>query len=347
MKLFGYRTIKTAIATPIAVFIAQLLGISNIVSAGILTILCIQPSRKKSIVTAWERLAANIIAIFFAIVFFETFGYSPLVLGLILAFFIPTTVLLKVDNGILTASVILLNIFHFGTVKVDFIFEQLTLIGIGIGTGLLVNLYMPSLDQSLHKLQKELEENFKNVLAEIALYLREGRMDWDGKEFNTINDILEKAKELVERDKENHFSRTPHMYEQYFTMRKRQFSHLKQMLPLVARISTQDKFALKLGDYFAALAEAVHPGDTAIIYLQQLYELHEEFKAEALPTTQEEFETRASLFQLLYLLEAYLEQKNNYYKKSIHKKRSWNKFDSKLRPLKQRNTSQSSRKNRQ
>lgn len=333
---FGYRTIKTAIATPIAVLIAQLLGISNIVSAGILTILCIQPSRKKSVVTAWERLIANIIAIIFAVIFFETLGYSIIVLGLLLALFIPTTVFLKVDNGILTASVILLNIFHFGMLNVEFIIEQFILILIGIGTGLVVNIYMPSLDESLIKLQKELEDNFKNVLSEMSLYLREGKMDWDGKEINEIDDILKKAKDLVERDKDNQFSRSPHLFEQYFNMRKRQFSYLKQMLPLVARISSQDKFALKMGDFFESLSDAVHPGDTTVIYFQQLYDLHEQFKKEKLPQTQEEFETRASLFQLLFLLEAYLEQKNNYIKKNTNKKRSWNRFDSKLHKLKQR-----------
>lgn len=64
MKI-GYRTIKTAIATPIAITIAQLVGVTNIASAGILTILCIQPSRKKSVESAWHRFLACILAILF------------------------------------------------------------------------------------------------------------------------------------------------------------------------------------------------------------------------------------------------------------------------------------------
>ena len=43
----GYRTIKTAVGTAIAIFIAQQFGLDNFASAGILTILCIQVTKKR------------------------------------------------------------------------------------------------------------------------------------------------------------------------------------------------------------------------------------------------------------------------------------------------------------
>lgn len=95
MKI-GYRTIKTAIGTPLAISIAQLLGLTNFVSAGILTILCIQPSRKRSYYSALHRFIACIIATLYAYIFFEWIAYHPLVLGIMLIVFIPTTVFLKV-----------------------------------------------------------------------------------------------------------------------------------------------------------------------------------------------------------------------------------------------------------
>lgn len=312
MKI-GYRTIKTAIATPIAVLIAQMLSVSNIVAAGILTILCIQPSRKKSVNTAWERFAACLLAIVFSFVFFELFGYSIITLGFLLAFFIPATVYLKIDSGILTGTVITLNIFHFGMMNTTFIKEQLLLILIGIGTGLIVNLYMPSLDKKMQSLQKDLEERFKVVLFEIARYIREENMDWQGKEIVEIERILEEAKELVERDRDNHFLKEYHLFEQYFTMRKRQFNLLKQMLPIVTRIPKRDDSSLELARFFSELSEAVHPGDTSVIYIQQLEALNERLEEKPLPKSQEEFQSRASLIQLMFLLQNYLQLKSNYY----------------------------------
>lgn len=331
MKI-GYRTIKTAIATPIAIFIAQMLSVSNIVAAGILTILCIQPSRKRSVITAWERFAACLLAIVFSLIFFELLGYSIFTLGLLLFLFIPVTVYLKIDSGILTGTVITLNIFHFGMMNYSFIKEQLLLILIGIGTGLAVNIYMPSLDKQLQSLQKQLEDEFKIILYEIARYIREENMDWQGKEITSVIDILEKADEFVKRDKENHLLRENHLYDQYFTMRQRQFSLLKQMLPIITRIPKRDESSHELATFFSELSEAVHPGDTSVIYKQQLDDLQAKLEKTPLPTTDDEFQSRASLFQLLFLLETYLDLKTNYYLTSekLEKKRRHGIFHSRL-----------------
>lgn len=319
MKI-GYRTIKTAIATPIAITIAQLLSVSNVVSAGMLTILCIQPSRKKSVESAWHRFLACILAIIFSIIFFELFGYSPIVLGILLTVFIPTTVYLKIEQGILTATVITLNLYSFGLIKPDFLYEQLLLIIIGIGTGLLVNLYMPSLDKKLQEKQKELEDHFQIILYEIALYIREQHMDWDGKEITKVEKILEEADELVKRDRENHLLKDDHFYYNYFRMRKKQFDLLQQMLPLVTRLPEKDEISERIATFFEKLSKSVHPGNTAILFLDELSEIRTQFKDEELPTTQDEFETRASLFQLLHEIEEYLTLKSKFKKSDVKRK---------------------------
>ncbi len=328
MKI-GYRTIKTAIATPIAISIAQLFGVSNVVSAGILTILCIQSSRKKSVESAVQRFFACILAIIFSVIFFEIFGYTPYVLGVLLAVFIPTAVFLKVEKGIMTSTVITLNLYAFDSIKLDFIYDQLLLIIIGIGIGLLVNLYMPSLDKELKVLQQELEDNFQVILKEIALYIREENMDWDGKEITKVSEILEKADDLVERDRENHMLRDEHSFYNYFHMRKKQFDLLKQMLPLVTRLPEKDIISEEIAIYFEKLSEAVHPGNTAIVFLYELQKLQEKFKEEELPETHEEFETRASLHQLLHEIEEYLKLKYKYKKSDVKSPRSRRKLKQK------------------
>lgn len=319
MKI-GYRTIKTAIATPIAISIAQLLGVSNVVSAGIFTILCIQPSRKKSVQSAWKRFLACILAMAFSVAFFELFGYNPIALGLLLITFIPTIVWLNIEQGILTSTVITLNLYSFNTIKLDFIYDQLLLIIIGIGIGLLVNLYMPSLDKKLKEKQKQLEDNFQIILHEIALYIREQNMNWDGKEITKVEQIIEEAEDLVDRDRNNQLLKDHHSYYNYFNMRKKQFELLQKMLPLVTRLPEKDDLSERIAMFFESLGEAVHPGNTAILFLDELSEIRAQFKNEELPTTQDEFETRASLHQLLREIEDYLILKNKFKKSDIRKK---------------------------
>ncbi|WP_373892715.1 aromatic acid exporter family protein [Virgibacillus natechei] len=321
MKI-GYRTIKTAIGTPIAISIAQFLDLTNFVSAGILTILCIQPSRKKSFLSAWHRFFACILAILFSFIFFETIGYNVIAVALMLTAFIPTTVFLKITPGIATSSVITLSLYSFSNMSSTFIIEQLLIIIIGIGTAFLLNLYMPSLDVDLREQQNKLEANFKIILYEIALYIRNKNVAWDGKEVTETEEILLEADDLVERDRENHLLRSNHPYHEYFKMRTRQFELLQRMLPLVTKLPNQDSISEKIAIFFEKLSESVQPENTAALFLDDLDELRREFNQEDLPQTQEEFETRANLFRLLHEIEDYLNLKRKYKKSDIKRKSS-------------------------
>src|SRR5699024_7343081 len=177
----------------------------------------------------------------------------------------------------MTITVITLNIYAFGTVKTGFIYNQLILIVIGIGTGLLVNLYMSSLDKQLKSLQNKVEDNFRIVLREIARYIREEHMDWDGKEITHLEEIFEETEELVERDKENHMLIDDLSFLNYFEMRKGQFNVLQLMLVIVTRLPKKDDVYILISDFFDQLVEVVHPGNTASIYLEKLNEFKKAF----------------------------------------------------------------------
>ena len=320
MKI-GYRTIKTAIGTPLAISIAQFLGLTNFVTAGILTILCIQPSRKRSFFSAWHRFLACIIATLYAFVIFELIGYHPISLGIMLLIFIPTTVFLKITPGITTSSVVIINLYSAAQISLGLLVDQFILIIVGIGTGLLLNIYMPSLDVSIINKQKRLESNFTAILYEISRFIRVKDTSWKGKEIAESEELLREANELVERDRENHLLRSQHPYYNYFHMRTRQFELLKKMLPLVTRLPNQDTTSEKIADFFERLSESVHPGNTAILFLDELKDLREEFHKEELPATKEEFETRANLFQLLHEIEDYLLLKQKFKESDVKTKK--------------------------
>src|SRR5699024_9583643 len=109
--------IKTAIATPLSLAIAQFFGVSNVATAGILTMLCIQPSRKKSVETATHRFLACLLAILFSVVFFATLGYSAFILTLLLIIFIPSDIFLKLEKGIMPSPLISMTTYTFELVN--------------------------------------------------------------------------------------------------------------------------------------------------------------------------------------------------------------------------------------
>ncbi|OEH94519.1 aromatic acid exporter family protein [Bacillus solimangrovi] len=315
MFKIGYRTVKTAVGTAISIWIAQLFSLENFASAGILTILCIQVTKKRSLISAWERALACLVGMFFAFVFFEGIAYHPLVIGLMLIFFIPTVVMLRAKEGVVTSSVIILHLYIENNITVAFILNELGIIGIGIGVALVMNLYMPSMEQELKKRQKKIEQHFSHILHEISVYLRNGDNFWDGKEITETNDLIQSAKSLAYRNVENHFKRYEDEYYHYFKMREKQLEVIEQMLWIVSSLKISHDHALEIASLMDEISEGVHSGNTAQMYLDKMEVMRSSFREMELPQSREEFEVRASLFHFLNELEKYLICKR-YFKQS-------------------------------
>lgn len=312
MFKIGYRTIKTALGASIAIIIAQLLGLDNFSSAGIITILCIQVTKKKSVYASWHRFLACLIAMVYSTLLFQFIAFHPLVIGLILILFIPTTVALNVNEGIVTSSVIILHLYGSGKITFSLLVNETILIAVGVGVALIMNLYMPSVEKKLVAYQDRIETNFSSILMAVVRYLRDNDHSWDGKEITETANLLNEAKSLAFKDVENHFLREEDLHYHYFKMREKQFEIIERILPLVTNIPLIVKQSGILADFIEDLAENVHPQNTAILYLEKLEEMEAFFKGMELPQTREEFESRAALLQLMKEMERYLLLKHSF-----------------------------------
>ncbi|WP_160721528.1 aromatic acid exporter family protein [Bacillus sp. USDA818B3_A] len=319
----GYRTIKTAVGTAFSILIAQQLGLNNFASAGILTILCIQVTKRRSLRTAWDRFLACVLAMPFSALFFEGISYHPIVIGVMLILFIPTIVMLKAPDGIVTSSVIILHVFMARQITLALFLNELGVITVGIGVALLINLYMPSVDRKLRDYQVMIEDNFKLILLEIVRYLRTGESSWDGKEITESAKLFDEAKMLALRDFENHFLREENLYFEYFKMREKQFEILERVLPIVTSLTSTVVQGKMVAAFLEELSENIHPGNTAHIYIDKLREMKKEFEEMELPKTREEFEVRAALLQLVNEMNEYLIIKSSFHviQTSAHEKK--------------------------
>lgn len=312
MFKIGYRTIKTALGASLAIIIAQMLGLDHFASAGIITILCIQVTKKKSVYASWHRFLACLIAMLYSTLLFQLIAFHPLVIGLILLIFIPTTVAFNVNEGIVTSSVIILHLYGSGKIDISLLVNETILIVVGVGVALVMNLYMPSVEKKLFAYQERIETNFSAILMGVVRYLRDNDHTWDGREITETTNLLNEAKSLAFRDVENHFLREEDLHYHYFKMREKQFEIIERILPLVTNIPLIVKQSGILADFIEDLAENVHPQNTAIVYLKKLEELETAFKGMELPQTREEFESRAALLQLMKEMERYLLLKHSF-----------------------------------
>jgi uncharacterized membrane protein YgaE (UPF0421/DUF939 family) len=309
MKIsIGYRTIKTAVGTGIAIALAEWLGLQFYVSAGMITILCIQPTRKKSYRAAWKRFLACLIGMLLSGVVFEILGgYRWWTLTFLLLLFIPVAVALKIAEGVTTGSLIILHLYTFKTINLKIVINEMELFIIGIGVALLVNLlYMPNLEKKLKTYQQNIENDFREILYALAVYLRAGGGDWDEQKMRETSKILEKAKILAWKDLENHFYEQDFNYYRYFEMRERQFEVLEGIVSTISSLRRRYSQGMMIADFLDDLAGAIHAGNTTSIYLDQLDRLRKQFQQQSLPKDRLEFETRAALLHLVNEMQRYL-----------------------------------------
>lgn len=306
MKI-GFRTLKTALGVSISVFIAQSLQLQYFTAAGILTLLCIQKSRKQSVKAALSRLFACVLSLFLSSVLFEVIGYQAYSFLVLLLFFIPLCVKLKIHEGIASSSVIVMHVYMHGRWEPAFFLNEIGVILIGLGVALAINWYMPSIDKTLTRYKDQVDGLIAAILKEIALYLKEGKTAWDGKELILLGDVLSKAGNLATLDAENYVQRKESSYRHYFTLKRRQYEILERMLPAVSGISIQMEQGQRIGELVEEMNAHMSGGIPAPHLGEKLKSIREYHKLLPLPVTRDEFENRASLYAVANELERFIQ----------------------------------------
>ena len=292
--------------------IAMFLDLDYYSSAFILTVLCIQSTKRKSVRAVYSRMIASIIGLCFAYVFFEGIAYHPLVFGLLLLLFIPTLVSFRFQDGFVSSVVILLHLFDSKDFTWLLLWNEVQLMAVGFGVALVVNMYMPDIGKDLKKYRFELEQLYAKIFHEIAQYLREGDTSWNGQEIVRASEVIEKGKALAYQDVENHLNRRQNLHYLYFDMREQQFEIIERVLPKITAMPVIISHSHLVADFIEDLANHVHSGNTAHHFISKLDEVKDEFSTMPLPTDHEKFLAMAALYQFIEEMEHYLEIKSNF-----------------------------------
>ncbi|WP_010287801.1 aromatic acid exporter family protein [Kurthia massiliensis] len=314
MKPFriGFRTVKTAVGVGLAIWFAHLMKLDYYTSAGILTILSIQTTKRKSIHAIYTRIIASFVVLILSFIFFNALGYYASVLGLLVLILLPILVMLKVTPGFVSSSVILLHIFNEQHFTWSLLGNEFLIMLIGFGVGFLVNMQMPDIEPELNVYRIEIEKNYSIIFTEIAKYLRDGDTTWDGKELLQATEAVNKGKSLAYQDVENHITRKENLFYRYFDVREQQLEIIERILPKITNLPTIVTQSHMIADFMDELASNVHSGNTALKYRRKLASVKETFQTMPLPRSHEEFVAMGSLYQFIEEMDHYLAIKQNF-----------------------------------
>ncbi len=306
----GFRTLKTAVGVSAAIALAYALQLEFYTSAGILTLLCIQKTRRESLAAVLERLYACLIGIGLAGAFFWALGFKPWAILPLFLLFIPITVRLRVTGGIASSSVIMMHLYVHGSFDASFLLNELAIIAIGLGVALVVNVYMPGIDKQVQRYKEEIDRLMAVVLEEYAKYMKEGYGLWDGKELLELSEVLSKARNLAILEVENNLTRRSNPFYHYFDRKQQQFQILERMLPMVSRMGIQLEQGVRLGEFLENIAYSLrHPSpDDFSRHADKLRAIRELHRGLPMPDNRAEFENRANLYGLANELEGFIQK---------------------------------------
>ncbi|CAM4383805.1 MAG: aromatic acid exporter family protein [Paenibacillus macerans] len=302
------RIVKTAIATLLAILIAEFTGVDGALSAGLLAILGVDVTRKRSLVTISARFFASILGLILAFILFYVLGFHIWVLAIYILIAFPLIAKARFKEGIVTSSVVVFRVFGGEEVSWHVMLTQVELLIIGLGSALLVNfLYMPKPEEKLMEIRRQVDGRFSVIFRQIAASLRDPYHLWDGKELTEAAKLVDEGLSAARRAVENQMIFPNEAWTVYFYMRKQQLDRIEGMLELISQVyqrMPQGEIAALL---FDRLSIDVSQEEYTGITERMLAELEQQFKTMELPSTREEFEIRSAILQLCRELSLYLE----------------------------------------
>ena len=307
MNFIGYRTLKTVISSVIAMLVAIHFGLLYATAAGIIAILSLQSTKKQSLRFAGKMIGAFLLALLIAVGLFKILGYSPLIFGLFLLFFIPLAVKLKVQEGIIVSAVLVTQLLFEKTIEPSFILNQLSLMSIGVSSALVLNLYMPSFENEIKKEQEHIEEIIKKILMEMSNSLRAQTVSIKEEElFMLLTSKLKNGRKMASANFNNSFYSNNTYYLNYMDVRLQQLHCLQNMRKRFERLFITYTQTTMIADFTIKAALLLQESHISEKLLADLSQLRQSFTTMQLPQNREEFENRVMLYQYLNDLEEFL-----------------------------------------
>lgn len=305
------KSLKYTVGALLAIFLAQKLGLSYAPSAGIITLLSIQETKKETLFTAGKRLFAFLSAILIATVTFLLLSYTLPSFAVYLLLFVFACSVVSLPESIAVCSVLVIHVWEAQRITWDVLLNEFLLILIGAGIGVLINLLLPKRLHQVIQHQNMIDDLFRNILEELSQAL----LKTPSPSLSGLKDLKSSLKEATLSAKKasgNALVEDISYYERYIEMRKNQYAVLERIDLNLRRLRHMTEQAEMLSLFIKSIAKSFHECNNAERFLQQSSNMHAFYREQPLPQTREEFESRAILFQILMDMEHFLMLKKTF-----------------------------------
>lgn len=307
------KSLKIAAAAVIAIAIAGELGLKYSATAGIITVLSIQNTKKETLKSARNRALAFLCALLLAAVCFTFLGYTLWAFVLYLLLFAMVCLCAGWSEAIAMDSVLITHFLTEKSMEPKLLLNEILLFVIGTGIGILVNLHLHRREEEFQRLADAVDTQIKGILHRMSLWLpQEDRSEYGSDCFAELERSLEEAKRCAVANYNNTLMEEDTYELDYIGMREQQSVVLKGIYTNIKSIEYLPEQAQQVADILARTEQDYHKDNTVEGLLQELEALFQDMKKQELPESREEFEARAILFYILMQLKELLQLKRGF-----------------------------------
>ncbi len=301
------NSLKIISASLIAIALAMLLHLEFAVSAGIVAILTIMPTKKETIKTAVGRLFAFAVALVIAFACYTLIGFHIWAFVVFLVIYIIVCQIFGWYNALTVCAMIMSHFLTFGDMGMKHVLNEVLIFVLGVGMGVLANLHLRKDVNYIEQLKDETDAQIKKILARMSeRILDKDLTDYNGDCLHELRKSIRHAKNVADRNYNNQF-RTTDVYDiEYIRMRDKQCMVLHEMYKIVRHIETTPNTAHLISDFLKYMAETYHKDNDGKVTLEKFREMDKEMKSRPLPVERKEFEDRAMLFGLMRKIEEFV-----------------------------------------
>ena len=312
MKYLDNIVFKMSISAVVALALATVLNVQFSSVAGVIAILSIQDTRRKSLIYGRSRILACFLAIFLSVIIYKVLGQNSIVFGVFLIVFIPLTSKLKISEGMVPAVVLSTHLLIADNITLYWIINEILITIIGVGVAAIANIYTPSLNSDFQEDKEYIENEYKVILTKMSKSLITHTVDIDEEEIlRNLEKRLKESQSRAYKIANNQLLKADTYYVDYINMRMNQFDVIKKLRSHFERFYMSFEQTHMIATFTKKVACQIKETNDCKELLENLEVLKSDFKKMALPKTREEFENRAQLLQFLNDMEDLLNIKRN------------------------------------
>lgn len=307
---------KISLGCVLSMIAATVLGLKYSATAGLITILSIQQTKKETVITALKRLSAFFCAVVISVLCFSLMGYTTLAFGVYLFIFVILCMILDWQIATVPISVLITHLLAEKSCDISILLNEFLVFVIGAGVGTLINMHLHNDKQKMNSSREKLDNEIKAILERMSQrILTDDKSDYNSDCFKKIDKLLFEARQVAYENQNNKLIGAESYDMDYLKMRENQCSVLMEMYKSILKISMTPEQSKVISEFLKKTSSEFHEKNDVKNLISELEDIFTDMRFQKMPESRTEFENRAVLYSLMLQIKDFLSIKYEFMEK--------------------------------